>query len=648
MNDLNRYAGKKRFIVFAVILILCAAGVLVRYAYVMLLEQESRPSLRTEIISGRGAILDRNGKILAMEILMGNITLWRPSMKNPTYSAELARELAPILEIPAVEIQSSIDNSRSDFVYLKKQADETTIKLIETAKGEGRLIGVGIEPVPNRIYPEGSLAAQIIGFTTINITDTDESAERVTNTSREGIAGIEYAYNKELSPSLAPSLPGTRKRQNGNQIYLTLDINVQHILENIAGRVLEENDAEAVMFLAMDPRTGDILGSASLPGFDPNHINNPTDISLMDRPAIVSYEPGSVFKIFSLSALMDERLINDDTVFICNGRYERITNQGERIVINCLESHGRVTARDIIIKSCNAGAAYAADRMNPSLFSEILREFGFGSRTGAGNPGETMGFFRTADRWSDRSKPTIAMGQEIAVSALQMIQAASAIANDGLLVPPRIISRIVSPDGKTTRIFQGGEPRQVLRAETAQAMRNYMMAVTSDIGTGWRADVRDLSLAVKTGTAQVIDPQTRAYSQTDFIASCMAILPAEYPSLILYLVIVKPKAGEIFGGRIAAPPIREAAEELINYLGIPRGRNPQLSHSGIITLPQINYPGVGDTVPDFTGLSKRQLLPLILREDLYIRISGDGWVRHQSPPPNTPIGPDTVIILVLE
>jgi cell division protein FtsI (penicillin-binding protein 3) len=240
------------------------------------------------------------------------------------------------------------------------------------------------------------------------------------------------------------------------------------------------------------------------------------------------------------------------------------------------------------------------------------------------------------------------MGQEIAVSALQMIQAASAIANNGVLVPPRIISRIVSPDDKTTEFFQGEKPRQVLNAETARAMRSYMMDVTSSMGTGWRAYMEDLSLAVKTGTAEVIDPRTKAYSSTDFIASCMAFLPAESPSLILYLVIIKPQGAEFLGGRIAAPPIRQAAEELINYLGIPRGRNPQISHSGFISIPPTTYAGIDETVPNFIGLSKRQLLPVLLREDIHIQLSGAGWVRYQSPLPDTPLEPDTVIILKLE
>jgi cell division protein FtsI (penicillin-binding protein 3) len=344
---------------------------------------------------------------------------------------------------------------------------------------------------------------------------------------------------------------------------------------------------------------------------------------------------------------MDTGAISGDSVFTCNGQYERITARGDRITINCLGEHGRVSARDIIVFSCNTGAAYAADRLSAQGFYDRLRDYGFGARTGAGNPGETAGFLRLTERWSERSKPTIAMGQEIAVSALQMLQAASAVANDGVLVPPRIVSRIVPPGGSPARNYNAGSPRRILTAESAQTMRGYMRDVTSSIGTGWRANVEDLSLAVKTGTAQLIDPRTGSYSPTDFIASCIALLPAESPSLVLYLVIIKPQ-GDYLGGRIAAPPIREAAEALINYLGIPRGRNPQLTHPGAISIPALPYPAVNETVPDFYGAAKRMLIPLLLRDDLRIQLSGDGWVVRQSPAPGTPLTPDTVIVLELE
>ncbi|GHV44423.1 penicillin-binding protein [Spirochaetia bacterium] len=617
----NRKPLNRRFLLFILLFSIAALTVLVRYGILMLGDGEVPEPLRSERFAERGSIVDRNGRILALQTRLANISAWRPEISDIN---QVSEELAPILEIPANEIRERIILSSSDFVYLKKQVDESTIKMIDAGRVGGRLRGIGIEPILGRIYPERNLAAQIIGFV------GDEN---------NGLAGVEYAFNEVLSPQEGNSA--------GSQVVLTIDTNVQYILEQIAGNIMTESRAEAVMFMAMDPRTGDILGSASLPGFDPNDIRLSDENTRMDRPAIWAYEPGSVFKVFSLAALMDGGAISGNSFFTCNGHYERTTSRGERVVINCLAAHGRVSPREIIIYSCNAGAAYAADQMAADPFFEELKNFGFGARTGAGNPGETAGFLRPAERWSDRSKPTIAMGQEIAVSALQMIQAASAIANDGILVPPRVVSRIISPDGKNVREWDSGPGRQIISAETAQAMRSYMVDVTRDIGTGWRARVEDLSLAVKTGTAQMINSDTRAYSDTDFIASCIALLPAENPSLVLYLAIVKPK-GEILGGRIAAPPIREAAEALVDYLGIPRGRNPQLSHPPSVAIPNNRTPVITDQVPDFTGLAKRTILPLLLRDDLRIEIEGDGWVRRQDPAPGTPLTPDTVIILELE
>jgi len=631
MKEESRLAGKKRFIIFAFCFVAVSLAVLARYGYLMLLPRQTARQTRLERPAGRGPILDRNGRLLALETRLGNITLWRPEIGDPE---ELSRQLAPLLEQPEADILDRISNSQSDFMYLKKQVNEPTVRLIEAAISEGRLQGVGIEPIVGRIYPEKNLASQVIGFV---------------GEENNGLGGIEYAFDKELAPEGdGRTALGSINWRGGDQIFLTLDVNVQYILESIATKVLKENKAEAVMFMAMDPRTGDILGSASVPGFDPNNLQGSDEIVRMDRPAIWQYEPGSVFKIFTLSAMMDAGAITGNTVFNCDGHYEHTTGRGEKIVINCLGAHGKVTAREIIIYSCNAGAAYASDRIDQQTFYNRIRDFGFGARTGAGNPGETAGFIRPTERWSERSKPTIAIGQEIAVSALQMLQAATAVANDGILVPPRIVSRIVSADGKTSQNYEAGQPRRVLGAETARAMRSYMADVTSNIGTGWRANVEDLSLAVKTGTAQIIDPRTNAYSSTDFIASCMAMLPADSPSLVMYLVIIRPQGVSYLGGRIAAPPIREAAEALINYLGIPRGRNPQVSHPGAISIPAIPYPVVNELVPDFTGVSKRQLLPLLLRDDLHIQITGDGWVVRQSPAPGAPLTDDTKIILELE
>ena len=618
-NNNNQIAGKKRFIIFAVFLCVISIGILARYAYLMLFPHQLNPLVQRQgRPPGRGPILDRNGRPLALETRLGNITLWLPDVVN---AEELSRELSPLLDQSPEEILNRINNSQSNFLYLRRNLNESTVRLIEAGIMEGRFRGVGIEHVAGRIYPERSLASQLVGYVGIDGT---------------GLGGIESAFNMDLSPD----------RDGVSQVYLTIDVNIQHILESIAARVLRENRAEAVLFMAMDPRTGEILGSASLPSYDPNNLSVSDENSRMDRPAIWAYEPGSVFKVFSLAALIDSGAISGNTLFYCNGQYERAVGSGRSEIINCLGAHGWVTAREIIIHSCNAGAAYASDLLDTYHFNEYLRAMGFGSRTGAGNPGETAGYLRTPDHWTARSQPTITIGQEIAVSALQMLQAASAIANDGIMVSPRIISHIVTADG-TRRNIGNNQSARVFNPQTARSMRDYMIDVTSNVGTAWRANMEDLSLAVKTGTAQMIDTRTGRYSTTDFIASCIALLPAENPSLILYIAIVKPQ-GEILAGRIAAPPIREAAEALINYLGIPRGRNPQLVHAGAVSLHAVSYPHVNGLIPDFTGMPKRMLQPLLSRDDLQFQIYGEGWVVRQSPLPGTPISDNTIIVLELE
>ncbi|MDR3324925.1 MAG: penicillin-binding protein, partial [Spirochaetaceae bacterium] len=599
------YNAKRRYAVFFAGLILLALYVLVRYAGLMTNAPAFNPERTARGLAARGPILDRNGRILAIEARFGNISVWRPDIGD---KAALARTLSPLLGLSAEAIVERIDESASDFLYLKRRLDQAAVREIEGLVDRGMLSGVQVWPVMGRIYPEQSLAAQIVGFV------GDENT---------GLAGIEYAFNDELGAQSAPNGVKTP----GNQVVLTIDANIQYMLEEIAGRALRENKAEAVMLMAMDPRNGDILGAASLPGFNPNNFRESREEDRAFRPALWAYEPGSVFKVFSIASLLDGAFISPSTTFYCNGFYERTTNLGERVVIKCLGAHGTVAARDIIVYSCNAGAAYASERAGDDVFSEAVRRLGFGSRTGSGLSGETAGFLRAPARWSTRTKPTIAMGQEIAVSAMQMLKAATALAGDGTVRPPRLVARIVGEDG-SGREYLAGAPVKLLKEGTARELRSYMRDVTSSFGTGWRAFIEDMPLAVKTGTGQMINPATGAYSETDFIASCMAMLPAPEPSLVIYIVIVKPKGESYLGGRIASPYIRESAEALVNYLGIPRGRNPQVSHSGSIPLTRDAVPAVGDAVPDLRGLSKRQILPLLLRDDLNFQLSGEGWVKR--------------------
>ncbi|MDR2923640.1 MAG: transpeptidase family protein [Treponema sp.] len=629
---------KRRFIIAVSVLLAAALYILIRYAQKIEPDiSDDSGALRTAL--ERGPIVDRNGKTLASQVRRYDIYIIPPRERNPNRQNEkidnLANRLAPVLEMGQEEIRQKIRISKKDFILKRNVTPEAynIIKAMQEEKGSP-LAGVVARAVPFRVYPEKNLAAQIIGFV---------------GAEYQGQEGIEYALNNELA--------GKENSGRGDRVELTIDANIQYILEKVADSTRKETRAESIVFLAMDPRNGEILGSAVTPGFDPNDFRNSNPEYYRNLPANMPYEPGSVLKAISISALMNSGAIHENSEFICNGTYEWTTPSGKKERIRCADgtAHGRVRPREIIMYSCNIGAFHAASMQNDQNFYQSMLDFGFGKRTGAWRPEmEIAGFLDRpgSKTWSSRTKQSVTFGQEIAVSALQVLQAAGVIANDGLLVPPKIISRIVSADGKTVRTWDNGDnkSRQVISPEVARKMRQYMADTASDMGTGWRGSIGDLSIAIKTGTAQYRDPSSTkgsGYSETDFISSSIALLPAERPSLVLYVVIVKPR-GETYGGRIAAPAIREAAEEIVNYLGIPRGRNYLWEHPPSIDIPEERMPAIGARVPSFYGLSKKTILPLLLRNDLHIEMWGDGWVRRQSPSPGTVLTADMVIELYLE
>lgn len=621
--------GLPRFRLFAVICVflLSALFILVRYAALAAAGDDS-DSATLASAQNRGEIVDRNGRLLAGDVRRYDIYVQPPLDKGNQVQVQTARaiatDLAPIMGIEAEGLFWRIANSPGEFV-LGKSMDSSVAGAIRDAKdgsAAGTLSGVSAKPVPARVYPEKSLAGQILGFV---------------GAQHQGLEGVEFALNAALS--------GRETDGRGSNVVLTIDVNVQHILEQVAFSVLNDTGAENVMFLAMDPRSGDILGSAVVPGFDPNSYGSSSPYLYRNLAALEHYEPGSVFKIFSIAAMLESGAISPDTEFYCSGTYERTFPGGEVVRITCADgvAHGRVTAREIITLSCNVGAAYAAEMYENEPFYGDLRNFGFGSSTGSWVNRETAGILNPPQSWSGRSRQSIAFGQEIAVSALQVMQAASVIANGGVLVPPRIVSHTVSPDGKTVtqRENTASASRRVISEKTAGMILSYMRDTATFLGTGWRSAMTDLNLAVKTGTSQILD------SGGGYIASTVAILPAESPSLILYVVITRPQ-GETYGGRIAAPAIRIAAEQLVDYLGIPRGRNQVVNHSGQLALARETLPELAGTVPDFSGLSKRTLLPLLQRNDISVEILGEGWVRRQFPPPGSAVTQGMVLELDLE
>ncbi len=615
----------KRFgiviILFAVFILLLIA----QYFKIMVIEPDEIEPERPERVSvERGPILDRNGRILAIQTRLYSVTAWVPNIQDPAYTAET---LASILRLEATELEKRIEQSRG-FLYIKRKVSPSASEKIRTLIDARKLPGISLEPEYGRNYPEEDLAAHVLGYV---------------GTDNVGLDGIELTYDETLSP---PADEGTNTPvKYGNQLFLTLDINVQYMCEEIAQKTYDEHNATSVMVLVMDADNADILGWATSPDFDPNTFLQADSFAKNNRPITYAYEPGSVFKIFSVSSFLELGALTPDTEFYCNGYYEREFTNDEMVHINCLGTHGTVNAQKILQYSCNAGAAYASDLVSKEEFYRQLTEFGFGSQTHLPFPGETSGIFKDPSKWSGRTKPTIAIGQEISVSAIQMVTAATAFTNKGMLLQPHIVKKVVSPEGNTVRENNRDPIQQVIRPEVAEATLLMMETVTSESGTARRARIDGIRMSAKTGTAQKVDPRTSKYSENAFVASCMAIYPTQDPELITYIVIDTPRGDEFYGGRIAAPMIKELGKKLIPYMGIPTESDEVTRHTGVVKLKQQPQIQVGDRLPDLRGISKRRLLPLLSNEELNVIFRGEGWVHSQNPEPGTPVTKNMQLIL---
>lgn len=576
----------------------------------------------------RGSIVDRNGKPLAVQTNFYHFGVTPKLIKNPE---EFASAISSTIEMSEEEIINKLQASKnSSFVYIKKKLNQTQYDDLCAIIKENSFSGINFDKIPGRVYPENTLASQLIGYM---------------GDDGNGLSGIEYSQQSILSPALKDTDVGTIY---GNNIYLTIDANLQYKLEKIASDAMKETQAESIMLVAANAKNGEILSYISLPSANLNDYPNSSTEEKIDRPAMTAYEPGSVFKIFTSAAYVDSGKVTSKDLFLCDGLYTNTTSKGETIKISCLEHHGWVSVREALQYSCNDALSQMSDTINSTTFLNYIRKFGFGERTEVELPAETRGSVKDQydTLWSARSKPTMSIGQEISVSALQMVQAASALANGGIPLNLTFIQRITDKDGNVNYIHQPEYKERVIKKETA----NYIlscMETTAQKGTGAKASLGDISIGVKTGTAQMADPINGGYSKTDFLSNCMAIFPVEDPEIILYIVVEKAK-GETYAGRIVAPVIAKAADEIIDHLGMNRARAASLEHNGKVFISESSSITIGNTVPNFIGRPKRDIIPLLTRTDINFKINGDGWITSQNPAPGTPVTENMTIELNLE
>ncbi len=537
----------------ALVWMLVAAGQLARlqlFEYRTYLERARRQQQRiVEVSSPRGIIYDRNGRELAVSIQVDSAFAVPAEIPNPHIAARL---LAPILGLAPEEIETRLSRSRS-FVWLKRKLDAVAVERIKALN----LAGIYFQKEHRRFYPNRELAAHVLGFV-----DVDE----------KGLAGLEYSFDGQLrgQPVRMLVLADARRRwydrdgrepQRGSHLVLTLDDRIQYIAEKELREAIRATRAQAGTILVQNPSTGEILALANWPSFNPNTPQEAREAARMNRAVSAVYEPGSIFKIVTLAAALEEKQTHPGEVIDCqNGA---IYIAGHRIRDH--KPFGLLNVAQVLAQSSDVGTIKLGLRLGPRTLYRYIRAFGFGELTGIELSGESRGLLRAAENWTPVSVGSISMGQEIGVTSVQMVTAMSAIANGGLLVAPRLV-RELHQNGQRVALERPASVR-VISATTAATLRRLLEGVVLE-GTGKAAQLDGWTAAGKTGTAQKIDPLTGRYSLTDHIASFVGFAPLNEPAITVLVTLDSPPEN-YHGGRVAAPVFKKVAEQVLTYLGVP-------------------------------------------------------------------------------
>ncbi len=516
--------------------------------YIKIADEQHTVSI--EIPSKRGTIFDRNMRVLAVNLNTDSVFANARQIRD---KRQVSKRLASILNLNADFIFERLSRDKS-FVWIKRKISKHEASQIKKLK----LDGIDTINESKRFYPDKALACHLLGAVDIDNT---------------GLEGLELNYNKYLkgeSGWLISTQDARRKLlesyqdefippKNGLELVLTVDEVIQHIAERELAKAYEKYSAKSASVIVMNPRNGDILALANLPNFDLNNFTKRPIESIRNRAINDFFEPGSVFKIVTASAALEEGVVGLDDKFYCeNGAYK----VGRRI-LHDHTPHGIMTFREIIEKSSNIGTVKVASLFGPIKMYKYIKAFGFFDRTGIDLPGEVVGIHRPVSKWSGVSMLAIPMGQEVTTTAMQLACAISVISNNGCLVKPRIVREIVDENKQAIKEFPPKVLRRVISAETASKMRSILMGVVES-GTGKKAKIEEYSVGGKTGTAQKVEPGG-TYSHDRFIASFIGFAPVEKPILSIVVCVDEPRP-VYYGGDVAAPVFKNVADESLKYL----------------------------------------------------------------------------------
>lgn len=526
----------------ALLLLLCFVVIfgiiLLKSFYLMVLRPwysptwNSREEQQRQVKGPRGSIVDRKGNVFAISTQRQSLYVNPKRVKNKW---ETARLLEKNINQSAPEIYRALRQERKYFVWLARKLSEDKVRKIQ----ELDLAGVGFIPEYERFYPNDRLAAQVIGFVGLD---------------NQGLVGVEKQFDDFLRGG------GEREDFQNLKLKLTLDQSIQHIAEEELARLVERAKPKQAMAVVMAPESGKVLAMANWPFFDPNNFQEYNKSSWRNRVISQPFEPGSTLKVMTLSGALGSDAINFESAFTCPGK---IYLSDADYTLKCYAAHGELKIPEILIKSCNVGTVKAISQMTPPTFYQYLRKFGFGNWTGVKLPGEAQGTLRRPSHWSALSQPSMAIGQGISVTALQLTSALSAVVNDGTLLQPRVVAGRRRASGEFER-REKIKVREVVPPKVARKMQGYMRKVVTR-GTGRRAASEQFRLAGKTGTAQKADLEEGGYYQDKVLASFIGFGPVESPRLAVSVVVDEPKKGR-YGGEVAAPAFRRIMERSLHYL----------------------------------------------------------------------------------
>jgi cell division protein FtsI (penicillin-binding protein 3) len=560
--------SKKRAQVIQIVLFFCFFTVFVRLFILMVLDHEEllqRAEQQYKEVKTlkphRGAIWDKNMRQMAVSVEAKSLYAVPSKIQNVK---GLASKLAPLIGVPEKTLRKKIMSKKEkEFLWIKRKMNEGMLIRVNGLKKVLEQRQIGVVGETKRFYPKGKIASHIIGYTNID---------------NDGLDGIELRYDEYIKGETKKVMLGRDARgfglsrgvgagTPGNDLILTIDENIQYIVERELEDAIKKWKAEAVVAIMMDPASGAILAMANRPTYDANFAGKSSVKRRRNRAITDIYEPGSTFKAILASAVLEEKVSMPHEKFDVSRGFIKVP--GGRI--RDVHRNKVLTFKEVIQKSSNVGSVQLGMKLGEERFYRYIKDFGFGEKTGIDLSGEARGIMRDIEGWSGRSLASLSIGQEIGVTPLQVLTAYSAIANGGKLMKPYLVSRIISPSGEVVKRFFPQVKRRVVSEHTSAIMRNILKSVVMEGGTAQKASIHGNLVAGKTGTAQMVDPETKRYSKKNYVSSFVGIVPADSPELALIVVVYKPR-GARYGGVVAAPVFRNIIEHTLVYLNIPMER----------------------------------------------------------------------------